>query len=174
MPAGPHADGAPPAPSATGGEGGRWHVHSDVIIAGVILAFCAAVYAATFTFDTVPSSLSQGMQPQVFPQLVLAVMALLALVLAWSSRGKPDLAREPVPRMVYLTAAVIVAFMGVIYAAGLIAGTVFTAAIGRLWGERRWWLLALTAIGLAVAVQLIFVNGFGIQMPRSVLGNWLE
>ena len=161
-----HARHAPP--SRRGG------IHTDVIVAGVIVAFCAAAYALTLTFDTVPAALAQGMGPEVFPRLVLGVMAVLAVILAWAARGKADEAREPVPGMVYLTGLAMFAFMGLAALAGmLVAMFVAVVGIGRLWGERRWGLLILTGLGLSVGIRLLFVNGFGIALPRGLLGDWL-
>ena len=45
-----------------------------------------------------------------FPRLLLAEMALLALILAVTARGRAEEVREPVPPMVYWTAAAMIAF----------------------------------------------------------------
>lgn len=149
-------------------------VHTDVVIAGAIIGLCALVWAGTLTFEEVPAVLAQGMGPGVFPRLVLGVMSVLALWLAVSSRGRPDPEREPVHRMVYLTVVAGLVFMGVVQVFGIYGAIVFAfLGIGRLWGERRWLLLAAVAAGLALATHLVFVTGFGIPLPRGVLGQWL-
>src|SRR3954470_20747645 len=108
-------------------------LHTDVIVALAVLAFCAGVFALTFAFDTVPAALAVGMGPAAFPRLLLAVMALLALVPAVTARGRaqgggapsrpgragrgrggPGAGREPVPPMVYWTAAAMIAFMALL------------------------------------------------------------
>ena len=170
--------GATDRPDGIDAQGGppsrRRGIHTDVVVAGVILAFCALAYGLTLTFDTVPAALAQGMGPEVFPRLVLGVMVVLAAVLAWAARGKPDEAREPVPGMVYLTGLAMFAFMGVMALVGmLVAIVIAVVGIGRLWGERRWGLLVLTGIGLSIGIRLLFVNGFGIPLPRGLLGDWL-
>ena len=42
-------------------------LHTDVTVALAVLAFCAGVFALTFTFDTVPAALAVGMGPAAFP-----------------------------------------------------------------------------------------------------------
>ena len=167
------ADG-PDGTDARGGPPTRRGLHTDMVVAGVIVAFCAMAYAITLTFDTVPAALAQGMGPELFPRLVLGVMVVLAAVLAWAARGKPDEAREPVPAMVYLTGLAMCAFMGVMALVGMLTAIVIAViGIGRLWGERRWGLLVLTGLGLSIGIRLLFVNGFGIPLPRGLLGDWL-
>ena len=110
-------------------------LHTDVIVALAVLAFCAGVFALTFTFDTVPAALAVGMGPAAFPRLLLAVMALLALILAVTARGRAEEVREPVPPMVYWTAAAMIAFMGLLAIVGMVpAMIVAIVAMGAMWG----------------------------------------
>src|SRR5215211_7250799 len=132
-------------------------LHADFIVALVILAFCAGVYGLTFTFDAVPAALAVGMGPAAFPRLLLAVMALLALMLAFAARGRDDEVREPVPAMVYRTACAMVAFMGLLAIAGMvIAMAVAVVGMGALWGERRWTLLGASGVGLSLSIYFFF------------------
>ena len=133
-------------------------LHTDVIVALAVLAFCAGVFALTFTFDTVPAALAVGMGPAAFPRLLLAVMALIALILAVTARGRAEEVREPVPPMVYWTAAaMIVAIVG----------------MGAMWGERRWALLVASGVGLSLSIYGFFTKVFGIPLPRDLIGDWL-
>ena len=152
----------------------RSRLHADFVVALVILAFCAGVYGLTFTYDTVPAALAVGMGPATFPRLLLAVMALLALALAFAARGGCDEIREPVPRMVYWTGGAMIAFMGLLAIVGMVAAmAVAIVAMGALWGERRWALLIASGIGLSVAIYGFFTRVFGIPLPRGVVGEWL-
>jgi len=154
--------------------GARRRRHSDYAVALVILACCAVVYGLTFTFDTVPAALTQGMGPAAFPRLLLVVMALLAIVLALSARGRAEEAREPVPATVYRTAAAMLAFMALLWLAGMaVAMAIAVVGMGALWGERRWLLLAASGIGLSLAIYVFFTKLFGIPLPRGLLGEWL-
>lgn len=149
-------------------------LHSDLWITLAILAFCAVIYWLTTTFDTMPAALVPGMGAQAFPRLLLGVIAVLALALAWSSRGRPDAVREPIPAMVYLTVAAMLAFMAVLWAAGMvIAMVVGYIGMGLLWGERRWAWLVGSGVALAGLIYLMFTKGFGIRLPQGLLGEWL-
>jgi hypothetical protein len=146
-------------------------LHTEVVIAFVIIGLCLLVWAGTLTFDEVPAALTQGMGPAVFPRLVLGLLIVLCGWLALSARHRPDPEREPVHRMVYLTALAVLAFMLVLGLLGMYGAIVFAVVgIGRLWGERRWWLLAAVALGLAVTTRIVFVTAFGIGLPRGLLG----
>src|SRR5919107_4222249 len=110
--------------------------HSDYGIAVGIVAFCAVVYGITLTFPELPPALSSGMSPAVFPRLLLGLLVLLAALLAFSAKGKPDEVREPIPAIVYWTALAMVAFMAVVWFAGMpVAMVAGFIGIGLLWGE---------------------------------------
>jgi hypothetical protein len=168
--------GAPDRTAAESGAGlrtARRPIHTDVCIAGVILVGVGLIWAVTATFEDVPAALAQGMGPAVFPRLVAAVIAMLAIWLALSARGRPDPEREPVHRSVWLTGLAVLAFMGVLKLFGLYGAIFFAVVgIGRLWGERRWWLLAVIAIGMSVTIHLAFVTAFGIPLPRGIVEAW--
>lgn len=174
-PIGSRGAGAPDREAAATEPSPRAPIHADVIIAGVILACCAVVWAVTASFEEVPAALLSGMGPAVFPRLVIGVIAVLALWLALSSRGGLDPVREPVRGLVYVTGAAVLAFMGVLKLFGIYAAILFAVlGIGRLWGERRWWLLAVVAAGMIVAIHFAFVNAFRIPLPRGIAGAWLS
>jgi len=95
----------------------------------------------------VPAALAVGMGPSAFPRLLLAVMALLALVLAVTARGRAEEVREPVPPMVYWTAAAMIAFMGLLAIVGMVAAMIVAiVGMGAMWGERRWALLVASGV----------------------------
>ena len=149
-------------------------LHTDAVVALAVLAFCAGVFALTFTFDTVPAALAVGMGPAAFPRLLLAVMALLAIILAVTARGRAEEVREPVPPMVYWTAAAMIAFMGLLAIVGMVpAMIVAIVAMGAIWGERRWALLVASGVGLSLSIYGFFTKVFGIPLPRGLLGEWL-
>jgi hypothetical protein len=176
MPLGPgDAQQVPERPADTGDVAPtllrRW-LHTDRIIALVIVGFSALVWRLTLTFEELPAALVQGMVPAAFPRLVLTVIVGLAIWLAWSARGRADPAQEPVHGMVYLTILAVLVFMAVLKLLGIYGAILFACVgIGRLWGERRWLLLVTIGGGLAVATHLVFVIGFGIPLPQGVIGR---
>lgn len=153
---------APPGPRAR---------HPDTIVAAVILVVAAAAFATTLGFDTIPESLMEGMGPERFPQLVIAVMAGLALLLLWRSRGRTA---EPLPRippMAYATVLLLAATVFVLPWLGIVPTmTVAMFALGWLWGERRVWLLLPVTLLFAAGVQFLFVRTLGITLPVGPFG----
>jgi hypothetical protein len=150
-------------------------LHTDVVIASVIIALCALIWGGTLTFEEVPAALAQGMGAEVFPRLVLGVLMVLAVGLAITSRGRSDPEREPIHRMVFLTVIASLAFMVVLKIFGIYGAIVFAfMGIGRLWGERRWGLLAAVAVGMAITTHLTFVRAFGIPLPRGAIGQFFN
>ena len=171
LPVGGDADSGAARRSA---PGSRPRIHEDVKIALAIVAFCAVVFAATLTFDTIPAALTQGMGPALFPQLLLAVLVALAAILAAMAWGRPQEAREPIAPMVYATGAAMAAFMAAAWLAGMLAAMfVAYTGIGRLWGERRWPLLLASGAVLCATIYVLFVKGFKIPLPSGVLDAWL-
>lgn len=149
--------------------------HADVIAGIAVIAFCALVYAATYTFDDVSAVISQGMGPEAFPRLVLAVMAFLGMLLAWRSRGRVPAASEPVPGMVIYTASLLFAAMLLAAILGmLVAMLLLMVAMGWLWGERRLLSLCIAAVLLCLAVWGIFVRGFGVPLPSGLAARLIS
>jgi hypothetical protein len=144
---------------------------ADRRVAAAVLAAAAAIFALTFAFDEVPAALMQGLGAALFPRLVLAVIALLALALAWHGGG----ARlAPVPRAVWATAAALAAAALAIPLIGMLAaGFVVTVGLGRMWGERRLRLLLAAAAAMTAALWLVFVRLLGVALPRGALGELL-
>lgn len=145
--------------------------HPDVRVAATIVAFGVAAFAATFGFDRVPEALMEGMGPERFPQIVIGLMVLLALLLGWRATGTAPPALAPVPPMFGATLALIVASLLAFPHAGLVPTMVVAmAALGALWGERRWLLLAGVALAFGAAVHLLFVRTLGVALPVGPFG----
>lgn len=135
--------------------------------AAAVIAVAAMLFALTFGFEQLPAGLVGGFGAEAFPRLVLGVIAGLALLLFIAPPASEPPAR--IPRMVYFTAASLLAFMALVPLAGMLgAMLVFLVGLGYLWGERRAWLLVLIA-GLVMAVIWgVFVKGFAVQLPQGL------
>lgn len=155
-------DPAAAGPPARGG--------TDRVVALVLLAFAAGVYALTYRFDEVPAALMAGLGAEFFPRLVLATLAALAVLLALGI-GSPPMARPaPLPRQVWLTGAVLLGFMEAIELIGMWPSSLaLLVGLGWLWGERSLWKLALSAVVLVAALYLLFVRFLGGTFPRGLL-----
>ncbi|WP_291296958.1 tripartite tricarboxylate transporter TctB family protein [Elioraea sp.] len=148
----------------------RWR-HPDTRAAIAVLAVAAAAFAITFTFETVPQALMEGMGPERFPQLVIGMASALGLLLLWRSRTLPPEALPAIPAIVFATVGLLVATILVLPWLGVVPTmTGAMIALGYLWGERRLWLLAAVALPFAAGVHLLFVRTLGISLPVGPFG----
>ena len=142
-------------------------MNSNRVAAVAVLTTAAVLFALTFGFEKLPAGLSGGFGAEAFPRLVLGVIAALAMLLAFIP---PAAATQPrMPRIVYLTAGALLAFMALVPLAGMLpAMFLFQLGLAYLWGERRHWLLLLSAAAMTAVIWLIFVRGFGVQLPKGL------
>ena len=136
--------------------------------AAAVAAIAIALFALTFGFEQMPEGITRGFGAEAFPRLVLGTIIVLAVLLAF-----PSTASEPLPRipaMVYWSGAALLVFMAIVPAIGMLpAMLVFLVGLGWLWGERRAWVLAVSAIFLTASIWAVFIKGFGVQVPK---GYW--
>ncbi|MCK6449331.1 MAG: tripartite tricarboxylate transporter TctB family protein [Alphaproteobacteria bacterium] len=143
----------------------------DRVVAFSALAFSALVYGLTYTFDSVPEALMSGLGAELFPRLVLVVMAILSLLIALGVGVAPLGPMPPLPARVWATGAVLFAFMGAVELIGMFPSSfLLLVGLGRMWGERRLLPLVLSAGALCTAIYLLFVRFVGVSFPRSMLG----
>jgi hypothetical protein len=149
-------------------------IHSDQAAAAAIIAAAAATFAYTFTFAEVPLAFRQGMGPERYPQLVIAVIVVLCLILIVQARGKPDEEVPPIDRAALLACGGAVAFMLAVPLVGMIVAMGLALfGLGVLWGERRWLPLILNSVLLPIGIWLLFVRGLKVVLPPSLLGRLL-
>jgi putative tricarboxylic transport membrane protein len=142
-------------------------VSSNRIAAAAVIAVAAVLFALTFGFEKLPAGLVGGFGAEAFPRLVLGVITGLALLLFIA----PSASEPPgyIPRMVYFTAASLLAFMALVPLAGMLGAMfLFLIGLGYLWGERRAWLLLLIGGSVMVVIWGVFVKGFAIQLPPGL------
>jgi hypothetical protein len=142
-------------------------VNSNRVAAAAVVAVAAALFAATFWFEEMPEGITRGFGAELFPRMVLGTIIALALLLALTPASDAPLPR--IPPMMWYSAATLLAFMALVRVAGMLpAMLVLLIGLGYLWGERRHWLLVVSAILLMAAVWGVFVKGFGVQLPRGL------
>jgi len=143
-------------------------VNSHRVAAAATAAIAIVLFALTFGFEQMPEGITRGFGAEVFPRLVLGTIVALSVALFLTSPTGAPL--ERIPAMVYYSAAAVIAFMALVPLAGMLpAMFLFLLALGRMWGERRAWMLALCAVVLTALVWAVFVKGFGVQLPRGYL-----
>jgi hypothetical protein len=142
-------------------------VPANRIAAAAVIAVAAVLFALTFWFEKLPAGLAGGFGAEAFPRLVLGVIAALAVLLFISSPGGEP--QPPIPAMVYSTGAALLACIALVPLAGMLAAMfVFLVGLGYLWGERRHWLLFLSAALTTAFLWAVFVRGFGVQLPKGM------
>ena len=141
-------------------------------MAAVALCACAVAYGLTYRFATMPAAMVSGLGAEVFPRLVIGVIAFLAVLAAFGIGNPPMETPAPVPPMVWITAAVLLAFVGAVELVGMWpAAIVFLVGLGRLWGERSLWKLAASALALCAVLYGLFVRVLGGNFPKGLIAN---
>lgn len=140
--------------------------------AGVIMTFASVMFAMTFTFDKVPEILAQGIQPTVFPRIVLAIifgLAALQFGKALNVRADASVERLPakgVPAIVFTTSAILVCFYVLMPMIGTFPTLIlFCPVLAVLWGERRWALMAVSFAGFIGFIYLLFRVVMNVPLP---------
>lgn len=151
----------------------------DIFVSAIVLVICGILFAATFRFEEVPSSLAQNVQPADFPRLVLLCIALVALILPFEHHRKLpqgiDLdaeRRDPPAPIVYATAAALVVFVAALPWLGpLPALALITVGLPVLWGERRWKILIPYVLLFPIAILFLFAEVLQVTFPRGLTGG---
>ncbi len=113
-----------------------------------------------------------GLGAEVFPRLVIGVIAFLAVLAAFGIGNPPMETPPPVPPMVWITAAVSLAFLGAVELVGMWpAAIIFLVGLGRLWGERSLWKLAASALALCAVLYGLFVRVLGGNFPKGLIAQ---
>jgi len=144
-------------------------VNSHRVAAAATAAIASVLFALTFGFEQMPEGITRGFGAEVFPRLVLGMIVVLAMLLFIGSPSAAAL--ERIPAMVYYTGASLLVFMAAVPLLGMLpAMFFFLLGLGWLWGERRAWVLALSAVALTALIWAVFVRGFGVNLPKGLFG----
>ena len=151
----------------------------DLAVTAVIVALCALLFWNTTTFERVPASLAQNVQPTLFPRLLLGTIVLMALFLPFEHVQKKvqgidlDSARSDWVRPItYVTGlALVVLVISIPWLGTFLAMIAACAVLPVLWGERRWWLVAVYAIAFPLLISLLFVTGLEVNFEPGITGH---
>jgi hypothetical protein len=148
-------------------------VSSHRVAAVAVIAIAAVLFGLTFGFEKMPEGITRGFGAEAFPRLVLGTIIALAALLAFTSPTGDALPR--IPGMVWYTGATLLAFMALVPLIGMLPAMFgFLLGLGYLWGERRHWLLFLSAGIMTAVIWGVFVRGFGVQLPKGLLAGVLS
>ena len=145
-------------------------LHPDTRVGIVLLIFCAAGFWLTAGFNEVPAMLSQNVPPTFFPRLVLTIIAGLSVVLILRGSHSHKTPVAEIPRLVFITALVIIAAVAVTEVVGTFPVLVLVSAVLPFcWKERRPHFIAFLAISLPASIYLIFTMALGVRFPRGLI-----
>lgn len=137
-----------------------------ILIPVVIVVFCSIAFWLTTDFERVPPILKRGIQPSDFPQLVIGLIAALAILEA--TNKSPDVPVR-LNRTTWLTIGLLLGFVLVAQIDIFLALGCFAATLALLWGERRVVSLMLIGLALPAVVFFFFDLVFEVRFPRGLL-----
>jgi tripartite tricarboxylate transporter TctB family protein len=145
----------------------------DLLVAGVALAACATALVLTFRFTTTtPAAMMSGMGAEFFPRLVIAVIALLAICIAFGIGNPPMTTPPPIPSSVWITGGVLLLYIAAVELVGMwLASFGLLVGLGRMWGERSYIKLGVVAAALLAVIYFVFVRVLKSNFPGGWIGT---
>lgn len=144
------------------------------IIPGIITVFSVTVIWASLQLDLSPDMIvGDSMQPRAFPIFLMVInLVLVALLTLQLRRTRP----EKVPLESFPTwgsMALLAVFYGLTTLLDMFIGiAVVMFLMCLLWGERRLYVAAATALLTPISIFLLFDFVLKIRFPRGILMNW--
>ncbi len=149
---------------------------ADRIIGGLLLAVAASYYRLTYDIEVGLASDLLG--PKFVPRLLailLAVASTILVVRSWWARPGVEESPPPAgdaPQRLVWTLAITVAYLLLLPHVGyLLLTPIYLGAFACLLGYRAWKPLAGTAIGVTVALYVIFAALLRVRLPRGLLSG---
>ena len=150
----------------------------DTLVASVILCLVGWLYYETTQFEEVADLFSQNIPPQMFPRILLFIIAVLALAMPFEhlllKRKGKDIdkgRREPVKRIAWVTMVALVAIIAASpYLGMLLTMVAVCLVIPFLWGERRLRFVLPFAIIFPLCVTFLFSVVLGVYFDPGVIG----
>ena len=169
-----------PESKADGKDGARapsFLHRADLWITLVLLVICGLLYYETSTWETVVPALSQNIPPTFFPRVIIGCIIFLSLLLPFESyhaiKQGTDLEEDRSARIepiTFITGLGLVLIVALSEWLGTDLSMVLACVLlPILWGERRWWRVALFATLFPLIVHLIFVEGLLVHFLPGIL-----
>ncbi|MDC1194648.1 tripartite tricarboxylate transporter TctB family protein [Pseudomonadota bacterium] len=149
----------------------------DTIIALLMIAIIAFLWFVTTEFEKVPDLFSNNIPPEMFPQILLTIILLMALVIPFEhiflkKNGKDiDASRKnPVQKSTIGTMAILSLIVILSQTLGATLTIVaISIALPFYWGERRLKVLIPYVIGFPLFVILLFNIILGVHFEPGLL-----
>ncbi|MEU5158981.1 tripartite tricarboxylate transporter TctB family protein [Streptomyces sp. NPDC020875] len=172
----PEPPTAPPGEARGGLAVGEWAVTAGLLVIGVVTLLDGLGQAA----PTSASGVGAGFLPTVVGTLLLVLSVALGVQIARGRRGEPDAAEGDIDvRTTRWVPLAVCTAAALIFIAGVDSlGYVVVSAIAfwlTAWavGARNHLVSAAIAIGLSLAVYLVFTRALGIALAPGVLAGVL-
>lgn len=138
----------------------------NVLIGAVSLAVVAALLFESTRIAVSPGNSDPG--PAAYPQFILALLALCAVGIIATPDDRAEEEQTRSWKVVALVLASVGIYIALLATIGYILSTViFVLMVTLLTGERRWWLLALYSLGIALTLYFVFSNYLSIALPMG-------
>jgi len=151
-----------PEPDEKGYQFERW------LIPGLIIGFCLGAFWLTTNFKTMPPILKRGIQPSDFPQLLIALLIFLTVLMIWKD---PIRVKDRLRGSTWGTIALFAGFAALSSIDFFLALGAFAAVLAAFWGERNIVRLLLLGVLVPAAIFFTFDQVFEIRFPRGLLTN---
>lgn len=143
------------------------------LIPGGIAAFSLVVIWASLQLELSPPMIvGTGLQPRVFPIILMVINLVLAALLAVQYRAKPPTKVRREGLQTWGMIALFVIFYPLtVYLDMLIAIAVVMFVMCLLWGERRIYVASAVALVTPATVFFVFDMVLRVRFPRGLLTN---
>jgi hypothetical protein len=152
----------------------EWTVAVVAVAVGIVLFIKAPAFVTGWVFS-VPGTTDVALQPAFFPRLAAVLLTLAGLAVALTTPMRTDKVEE-LKTSSAAYARVMVGVVGIsvyvlaIVNLGFVASTiVFIILASAFAGYRNWYVTVPVAIGVAVALLLVFRFGLRVQLPEGFL-----
>ncbi len=150
----------------------------DLVVSLIILSGVAFLFYETTQFDEVSPIFAQNIQPSMYPQIVLTVIAIFASLMPFEhlllAKKGTDIDKERRHAIHPLTLTTM-AFLVAVVAAAEILGMLLTMIVicllmPRLWGLRKLTHILVFATVFPVTVALVFSKLLSVYFDAGIFG----
>ncbi|WP_136440935.1 tripartite tricarboxylate transporter TctB family protein [Pacificoceanicola onchidii] len=143
----------------------------DLVAGGLILLLSAFLWWVTTTFDSDPLGMAQGMPATHMPRLILGVIAALTVLMILQSLSKGGEALGGLPPWQMPATAAVLGLAALLFTSLgvplVFFGVCLTLPI--MWGTRKYAAVAAFAVGVPVAIYIVFKLLLGLRLPMGPL-----
>ena len=134
----------------------EWFTDEELIVSVVLLLCVAGLAAYASTWPRKPALMPLGVC------IAVAALLLRQILVSLRKKGKKP---APIPRNVIASFAAFGVMIPVAWIAGLVPATgLLGAYLSFLYGERRWWAIAITGVACSLLTYSLFGQVFGIPL----------